>query len=1049
MQLSLLAGILASGEAPARSPDQGFWANMGSGDWAGRSGMFTLDHAEGRDLVIGQGFGYSPGCWRAFRHQPESGDYRQVHGEPPSVGLGYNPMRTVTVGDVDPRPGKEIVVGIWEVAGDSKGTVEIHDGMTKKLIRSFRVSDGSQNYGLESLLTHDLDGDGRDEILLNAGRHVPNGIMVMRGDGTFWWSCPSPGNGIVIGQLDEDPAMELAGTDGKVIDLGLRAEQWSGLESGTGVLVHDVDGDGVGELIHFDKWDGVFAVDIRTGRKLWHFLRPDGISAVLIDDIDADGIDELVVGDAQWGGLHVLRMGEGTPQELYQIDEPGYDPNRSWTSSGTAGLLLADPDSDGRKELVWCYGGRGGVGQGPSQIFIYDPIARAFEWISPWRAAPNGAPQIGDVTGDGEPDLVTTDSEGGILVYDAARLALLNPPKLAGERPGFSDGVTTGLVDVDGDGRMEIAVADNRSLRVLKFHEGAGFEEIWRSADQVFQGQYQNITICDVEADGALEVVVTRRDLAWIDPPDFVQVFDFQSGRLKWSSADLLPKIDTFLFTSSVVSSLIKDADGDGHLEIVVALSYGHLAIIDLATHELEAYDGETRYSLVLDVPGGPSFLVLEHYKKDYYTATVGDLHEVTLGPEGYELDTRRSFGEFGLEIKAMAPAPQDRWWVITKWRVGLLAPDGSWDWQSERYEDLRTAFAFLDTARGPELYVGWIHGILGFKIGHLFQKPRIRVEATHAPSESGRQGQVIFSRDDAGVGPSRIRFTLAGTAKPGVDFTLAGALDDDGDGVWEFELNDSSDRGVTFYPVGDVLAEGDETVVIQVLEDPSFVLAVPGPVEFVVEDDEPRLSVRTLKGEASESAKGGLEFLVERSGNLAVQLAANFRVGGTADSKDFTALDRALQFKAGEHSLKLRFVAKADRVAEAAESVTVELEGGAAAWVNPAAATSTGWILDGQPTVRLAGTRPLQGGVEVLLATEGGAVNRSVVKLQIESLLSDGGTSNKVVSVKVGTGPQAGRYLVKSGKSAARVTVTLSNNAAYHQSGAPQLVFDLPALGR
>ena len=864
MQLSLLAGILASGEAPARSPDQGFWANMGSGDWAGRSGMFTLDHAEGRDLVIGQGFGYSPGCWRAFRHQPESGDYRQVHGEPPSVGLGYNPMRTVTVGDVDPRPGKEIVVGIWEVAGDSKGTVEIHDGMTKKLIRSFRVSDGSQNYGLESLLTHDLDGDGRDEILLNAGRHVPNGIMVMRGDGTFWWSCPSPGDGIVIGQLDEDPAMELAGTDGKVIDLGLRAEQWSGLES-----------------------------------------------------------------------------------------------------------------------------------------------------------------------------------------YDAARLALLNPPKLAGERPGFSDGVTTGLVDVDGDGRMEIAVADNRSLRVLKFHEGAGFEEIWRSADQVFQGQYQNITICDVEADGALEVVVTRRDLAWIDPPDFVQVFDFQSGRLKWSSADLLPKIDTFLFTSSVVSSLIKDADGDGHLEIVVALSYGHLAIIDLATHELEAYDGETRYSLVLDVPGGPSFLVLEHYKKDYYTATVGDLHEVTLGPEGYELDTRRSFGEFGLEIKAMAPAPQDRWWVITKWRVGLLAPDGSWDWQSERYEDLRTAFAFLDTARGPELYVGWIHGILGFKIGHLFQKPRIRVEATHAPSESGRQGQVIFSRDDAGVGPSRIRFTLAGTAKPGVDFTLAGALDDDGDGVWEFELNDSSDQGVTFYPVGDVLAEGDETVVIQVLEDPSFVLAVPGPVEFVIEDDEPRLSVLTLKGEASESAKGGLEFLVERSGNLAVPLAANFRVGGTADSKDFTASDRALQFKAGEHSLKLRFVAKADRVAEAAESVTVELEGGAAAWVNPAAATSTGWILDGQPTVRLAGTRPLQGGVEVLLATEGGAVNRSVVKLQIESLLSDGGTSNKVVSVKVGTGPEAGRYLVKSGKSAARVTVTLSNNAAYHQSGAPQLVFDLPALGR
>lgn len=1047
MQRLLMVGVLASGEVPARSLDQGFWANMGSGDWAGRSGMFTLDHAEGRDLVIGQGFGYSPGCWRAFRHQPETGDYRQVHGEPPSAA--HNPMQTVTFGDVDPRPGKEIVVGIRDVAGDSKVMVEIFDGTTKTLIRSFRVSDGSQPFGLESLLTYDLDADGQDEILVNAGRVIVNGIKVLRGDGTLWWSCPSPGDRIAIGQLDEDPAMELAGTDGKVIDLGLRAEQWSGLETGTGVLVHDVDGDGVGELIHFDKWDGVFAVDIRTGRELWHFLRPDGISAVLIDDIDADGIDELVVGDAQWGGLHVLRMGEGTPQELYQIDEPGYDPNRSWTSSGTSGLLLADPDSDGRKELVWCYGGRGGVGQGPSQIFIYDPIARAFEWISPWRAAPNGAPRIGDVTGDGEPDLVTTDSEDGILVYDTARLALLNPPKLEGERPGFSDGVTTGLVDVDDDGRMEIAVADDTSLRILKFHEGAGFEEIWRSADPVFQRQYESIMVCDVEADGALEVVVTRRGLAWIDPPDFVQVFDFQSGRLKWSSADLLPKIDTSIFTSSVVSSLIKDVDGDGHLEIVVALSYGHLAIIDLATHELEAYDGQTRYSLVLDVPGGPSFLILEQYKKDYYTATVGNLHEVTLGPEGYELHTRRSFGEFGLEIKAMAPAPQDRWWVITKWQVGLLAPDGSWDWQSERYKDIQTAFAFLDTARGPELYVGWIHGILGFKIGHLFQKPRIGVETTHTPAESGRQGHVIFSRNDAGVGPSRIRFTLAGTAKPGVDFTLVGALDADGDGVWEFELNDSSDQEVTFYPVGDDLAEGDETVVLQVLDDPSFDFAGPGPVEFVIEDDEPRLSIWSVKGEASESAKGVLEFLVERTGNLAVPLAANFLIGGTADSKDFTASDRNLLFKAGESSLVLRFITKADKVAEASESVTVELEGGAAAWVNPAAAVSTGWILDAQPTVRLAGTKLLPGGVEVLIATEGGTAARTAVKLRVESVTLEGKASQKLVTLKVGRGPDAGRYLVKSSKSDARVTVTLLSDTAYHRSGEAQFGFDLPAVSR
>ncbi len=1056
--LKLLPGLvplLMCSGAFARTVDPGFWSHMGTGVQAGRSGLFTLDHADGRDLVVGQGFGYDPDFWTVFRHDSASGGYQQVHAHHPYLASGYSylELHAVVDAEVDPRSGREIVVGAG--VGFGHGVVYIYDGRTKELLRSFTPPYGPFDSDFDSLAAHDVDGDGSDELIIGG----PSYLKVVAADGTLLWRTGSLGERLKVGQLDDDLSLEVAGSNGKVLDLESRSVQWGmmGNESYTDVIIRDVDGDGVGNLLSFKKFGGVFALDIRTGEELWRYERPGGISAVLVADLDADGIDELGVADAQWGGLHVLRMGQGTPVELYAIDEPGYDPERGHTDSGTYGLLLADPDSDGTNELVWCYGGSGSTGS-RTRIFIYDPIARVFEWASPWRSGPNGTPKIGDVTGDGIPEIVTSAFPSNVAVFDSETLNQIGYSGEITADSGLFYPTVVDLVDIDGDGCMEIATATGIHVRIFKFREGGEFEEIWRAMDPPvsrspdFEREHQgleNVFVRDVDGDGALEVVVTTNGMAADALSDFVQVFDLNTRRRKWVSGEVLPMFEGFPGGSkSVRSSLVKDIDDDGHLEIVITLSYGPLAVLDLATGELELYDEESQYSVLSDLPQGNVFLALEVERQPNNWIS-GWLQKFTLGPGGYERELEKVLGTWESEALAIMPAPLERWWVITRSRVYLIDAQGHSDWASERMESIRGGFAFLETGDGPELYVGWQHGIAGFKVGHLFQKPEIRVDTMVTPVESGRQGYVRFSRKDAGVGPSRIRFTFSGTAKLGEDFTLAGAFDEDGDGVWEFELNDSSERGVTFYPVGDNLAEGSESVVLQMLDDPSFVYAEPGPVEFFIEDDEPRLSVSVLKGEASESAKGVLEFLVERTGNLAVPLAADFRIGGTADSKDFAALDRALQFKAGMGSLKLRFTAKADKVAEPAESVTVELDGGASAWVNPAAGTSTGWILDAQPTVRLAGTKSVHGGIEVLLATEGGAANRNAVKLELQSELSDGKASRKVVTVKVGTGPEAGRHLVKSGKSGARVTITLLNDPAYHRSGEEQLVFDLPAINR
>ena len=68
-------------------------------------------------------------------------------------------------------------------------------------------------------------------------------------------------------------------------------------------------------------------------------------------------------------------------------------------------------------------------------------MARAYEWISPWRDSPGGIPRIGDVTGDGKPELVTTGQDE-IFVYDLDTLGLLNPPKQVAERSNtFTEGL--------------------------------------------------------------------------------------------------------------------------------------------------------------------------------------------------------------------------------------------------------------------------------------------------------------------------------------------------------------------------------------------------------------------------------------------------------------------------------------------------------------------------------------------------------------------------------------------------------------------------------
>jgi hypothetical protein len=110
----------------------------------------------------------------------------------------------------------------------------------------------SAHGGLETFVTADLDASGSDEYVSSCVDQT----LVAYGTGyTRWELSGVGGRDLVFGQLDDDPALEVATTSGHVIDTQTHAVQWQRPEGfGAHLEAADIDGDGRDELIAADAW---------------------------------------------------------------------------------------------------------------------------------------------------------------------------------------------------------------------------------------------------------------------------------------------------------------------------------------------------------------------------------------------------------------------------------------------------------------------------------------------------------------------------------------------------------------------------------------------------------------------------------------------------------------------------------------------------------------------------------------------------------------------------------------------------------------------------
>jgi len=278
---------------------------------------------------------------------------------------------------------------------------------------------------------------------------------------------------------------------------------------GATVAAGDVTGDGYSDLVVSLAGRGsptVEVIDGRTGQVAWQFLAysPDftGGVSVAIGDVTGDGHADIITGAGAGGGPNVKVFDGVTRQEVRSFF--AFVPH----FTGGARVAAGDVNGDKRADIAVA----AGFGGGPV-VAVFDGATGA-----PLATIVNGDPSsavgatvaMGDLTGDGRADLVV-GSGGGIpvvRVYD-----LTHGTDFVGQFPpydsGFSGPVWVAVGDVTGDGRPDVVTgAGTGGGSNTRVFDGLTFTLIqsWMAYTPDFRGGVL-VTTADFDGDGRAEVV--------------------------------------------------------------------------------------------------------------------------------------------------------------------------------------------------------------------------------------------------------------------------------------------------------------------------------------------------------------------------------------------------------------------------------------------------------------------------------------------------------------------------------------------------------------
>lgn len=265
----------------------------------------------------------------------------------------------------------------------------------------------------------DVDGDGSREILI---ARDPDLLVALDSSGGVAksWKFPARPVQWTVGRFDEDevPDLLVSYPTGAVIDLATVAvsgkdgkQIWQSHCGNGSVALHDLDGDGVDDVIHRDLYERR-TLDGRTGRDLLPIVMQPGNHTPALPRLDATGAPLGI----WWLGGHWSLSGDGPDgKQLWN----------EWTAP-TAVHGIADVDGDGNLALGGVTAGQlyrlpGPIPfDGPDREFqCHDLTTGRFKWSLPIGTTSTGVVSA-DVDGDGKQEFLLGTTDGRLLAVASA-----------------------------------------------------------------------------------------------------------------------------------------------------------------------------------------------------------------------------------------------------------------------------------------------------------------------------------------------------------------------------------------------------------------------------------------------------------------------------------------------------------------------------------------------------------------------------------------------------------------------------------------------------